>query len=988
MAMNASLTVADWQRLNGLLAIVLDLEVEARTQWLESLGAEDRHLRPVLVDLLAQADMTGFAAETSPPTSVARMASAAISAMRREQAGDRIGPWQLERLLAEGGMGAVWVAQRADGVMKRTAALKLPRAEWVDHGLSQRLARERAILARLQHPHIAVLFDAGLADGGRPYLALEYVDGVPIDAYCQGRELKDVLRLMVQVVRAVAYAHGQLVIHRDLKPANVLVTADGSPKLLDFGISKLIEREAAPVEATALTRLAGRPMTLAYAAPEQVLALPITVAADVYALGVMLAELLAGARLYRSQEPRALEAEILTGDLRVPSAIASDKARARALKGDLDAIVATALKRQPQERYDSAAALADDLERYLDGEPVRARPDSRAYRLKKFIARNALAVGAASAIVLALGAGLGLALWQGFVARDQAARATALNTFVLGLIRTADPNASVQTKAADVAMLHSIEDRIDHDFKGSPDQLLQLRVTVGEAYKNRGEMVAAQRVFQRAVDDASSYLHANDLRLLTAQVRAADERLIVSTAAAEQLGRAIEILRPKSRDNLEAAELLLDALLIRSTLVNEYGVPAYVSPEENTRTVDEMERLALDHFGPGSRQHLRAVGAKSGLVNLRSGPEATYPILATAMEQARLRNDGVIDSVDFLNASAVRAVLDCATGKVPQGLDTLWRLNSAVRTSHGPTSYLLEAILQGIADCLGAVDDKTAFGWVQDAYDIAALRERPPSTNLLHRAIAAWDWSTGARDVEAAERYYQKAIENVQAFPEEAIRDRLTAGLRLGRVCQLAQRGDAAEAARVAEPLIAGFNADYARINRLTPNQGAIWICYSDALRQLGRYDEAVKAAHTFAERCRAILRFAPGARCEHRALSAKAVVQLDAGRLEEARATLDERMKLAPKTEGDPRFPLAFARVMIASGRGAEAIEVTRDNYGGWLSTQPASPYTAEALYWFGRAYQAAGDKRGDWMVPQARQALAKSPVSYHKALAAGMAF
>ena len=208
MAMNASLTVADWQRLNGLLATVLDLEVEARTQWLESLGAEDRHLRPVLVDLLSQSDVTGFAAAGEPPTSVARMASAAISAMRREQAGDRIGPWQLERLLAEGGMGAVWVAQRADGVMQRRAALKLPRAEWVDHGLSQRLARERAILARLQHPHIAVLFDAGLADGGRPYLALEYVDGVPIDAYCQGRELKDVLRLMVQVVRAVAYAHG------------------------------------------------------------------------------------------------------------------------------------------------------------------------------------------------------------------------------------------------------------------------------------------------------------------------------------------------------------------------------------------------------------------------------------------------------------------------------------------------------------------------------------------------------------------------------------------------------------------------------------------------------------------------------------------------------------------------------------------------------------------------------------------------------------
>jgi tRNA A-37 threonylcarbamoyl transferase component Bud32 len=537
--------------LNRLLgrvqAGIFDLELEGpraggrrTTDWLDGLADEDRHLRPTLIDLLSQSEATGFVTAGEPPTAVARLAAEALSGMRREAAGDRIGPWRLERLLAEGGMGAVWEAARADGVMQRRAALKLPRAEWVDHGLAQRLARERAILARLQHPHIAVLFDAGLADGGRPYLALEYVDGVPIDAYCKGRELKDVLRLMVQVIRAVAYAHGQLVIHRDLKPANVLVTPDGSPKLLDFGISKLIEGDAPTAEATALTRLAGRPMTLAYAAPEQVLALPVTVAADVYALGVMLAELLAGARLYRATEPRALEAEILTGDLRLPSAIAADKARARLLKGDLDAIVATALKRQPAERYDSAAALADDLQRYLDGKPVRAQPDSTAYRLKKFVARNALAVGAASAIVLALGAGLGVALWQGFEARQQAQRATALNTFVLGLIRTADPNASAQTKAADVAMLNTIEQRIDSEFHGSPDQLLQLRVTVGEAYKNRGEMKAAQRVFQKAVDQAAPHTPANDLTLLTAQVRASDPSLIVSSAAATQLEHAIE----------------------------------------------------------------------------------------------------------------------------------------------------------------------------------------------------------------------------------------------------------------------------------------------------------------------------------------------------------------------------------------------------------------------------------------------------------------
>jgi tetratricopeptide (TPR) repeat protein/tRNA A-37 threonylcarbamoyl transferase component Bud32 len=984
--MNASLTVADWHRLNRLLEEGLELEGDARTNWLGGLPDGDHDLRPMLINLLSQSDATGFDGTSQTLQPVVQLASAAIAAMRREQAGDRIGPWQLERLLAEGGMGAVWVAERADGVMQRRAALKLPRAEWVDHGLSQRLARERAILARLQHPHIAVLFDAGLADGGRPYLALEYVDGVPIDAYCQGRELKDVLRLMVQVVRAVAYAHGQLVIHRDLKPANVLVTADGSPKLLDFGISKLIEGEATPVEATALTRLAGRPMTLAYAAPEQVLALPITVAADVYALGVMLAELLAGARLYRSQEPRALEAEILTGDLRVPSAIASDKARARALKGDLDAIVATALKRQPHERYDSAAALADDLERYLDGEPVRARPDRRAYRLKKFIARNTLAVGAASAIVLALGAGLGVALWQGTEARTQAQRATALNTFVLGLIRTADPNASAQTKAADVAMLNAIEQRIDTEFHGSPDQLLQLRVTVGEAYKNRGEMKAAQRVFQTAVDQASPHLPFNDLTLLTAQVRAADPDLIVSTASGAQLARAIETLRGLAPDDSAAADLLLDALLIRIELAQTYGVPDYLSHEETTRSVAEVESFALKHFGPGTRQHLRAARMVSVLAGLRQGNEPLRKVIDEALVQARARGVAVLESPEYLDLSITQAGLLCDQGSVAEGLNRLWPLANQARASHGAHSVQFERLYDWIGQCLSEAGDATAHAWVYDAYDIAAAREQPPSTHLMESAINAFNRALGARDFDTAERYYQLAVANAQAIPEQSIRDRRTQGLRNGRVCQLMQRGEAASAVEASQPMIEYYNAVYAKHGRLTPAQGGIWICTADALRQLRRYDEAIRIADTFGQRCRELKRVATGSDCEGRALAMRALAELDAGRPDAARATmqtLQDRLPASGRDGRDGRLRQVRVRLLIASGQAAEAVELMRQEYGNWLSLQPDSVYAAESLYWFGRAYQAAGDKRGHWMVQQAREQLAKSPVATHRRLA-----
>lgn len=980
------LAAADWHRLNRLLAEALDLEPPERTDWLATLPDDSRDLKPLLEQLLVGADSAGLEGTSQTLRPVVQLAAEAMATMRREQPGDRIGPWQLERLLAEGGMGAVWVAQRADGVMQRTAALKLPRAEWVDHGLAARIARERSVLARLQHPHIAMLYDAGLGDGGRPYLALEYVDGVAIDVWCRGRELREILRLFVQVVRAAAYAHGQLVIHRDLKPANVLVKADGTPKLLDFGISKLIEGEATAAEATALTRLAGRPMTLAYAAPEQILGLPITVAADIYALGVMLFELLTGARLYRAQAPRAMEAEILRGDLRPPGDAAADRPRARQLKGDLDAIVLTALKRQPPERYDSAAALADDLQRYLDGKPVRARPDSRTYRLKKFVARNALSVAAASAVVLALGIGLGVALWQGNEARQQAARATALNTFVLGLIRTADPNASRETKAADVAMLRAIEERVDHDFKGSPDQLLQLRVTVGDAYKNRGEMTAAQRVFQRAVDEASLRLPTDDLVLLTAQVRASDPDLIVSTAAAEQLGRAIAILRGRAGKDAGAAELLIDALLNRIAMAQYYGVPAHLTHEETTESVAELEGLASGRFGPGSRQHLRASRAAIELASLRYGSEAALKQIDTVLAPGRERGDGVTDSAEYLSLSIEHAGSRCATGNIADGLAGLWTLAEKVRASHGPTSLLLERIYEFIGGCLSDAGDATASGWIFDAYEIAASRERPPSTNLMRRANLAFNWAAGARDFKAAEHYYQKALQNSAAIPEEAIRDRLTMGLRNGRVCQLAQRGEADEAVRLAMPLLDYYNDVYAKLGRLTPAQGGIWICTADALRQLGRFDEAIRIAETFRVRCVELLRIAPSSGCAPRAAAMRAMVELDAGRVADALATIGDQLDRPPAPR-DPRLPIVLGRLLLAADRAPKAVEVLRDSYGGWLSMQPDSPYAAESLYWFGRAYQAVGDKRGGRMVAQARQRLATSPVATHRRLAAGHA-
>ena len=335
-----------------------------------------------------------------------------------DQPGDTIGTYRLLRELGSGGMGVVWLAERSDGLVKRPVALKLPHQVWQRAGLAERMAREREILATLTHPNIARLYDAGLTAEHRPFLAIEYVEGHPIDTYCRDRRLDSGarVRLFVQVANAVAYAHAKLVVHRDLKPANILVDADGQVRLLDFGIAKLLDQHQA--RETALTELSGRPLTLDYASPEQIRGEPLTIGSDVYSLGVVLYELLSGARPYKLKRDSrgALEDAILEADPPLPSAVAEPGSR-RSLRGDLDTIVLKALRKRPEERYATVHALVDDLERYLEGRPVLARSDGLWYRVRKFTARNAIAVGAAGAVLAAVVVGASVAAWQARVAR-------------------------------------------------------------------------------------------------------------------------------------------------------------------------------------------------------------------------------------------------------------------------------------------------------------------------------------------------------------------------------------------------------------------------------------------------------------------------------------------------------------------------------------------------------------------------------------------
>jgi serine/threonine protein kinase len=406
-----------WEHVQQLFDELCELDDASRGAMLDSLCQGDDRLRGEVERLLESHDRE----------------QAANAEQRDASIGRRFGAWQTVRLLARGGMGEVWLAQRADGNHEQVAALKILSPYLAVPDSLDRFRRERQLLARLEHPNIARLLDGGMGPDGDPFLVMEYVEGTRLDQYCDAQQMPIAarLRLFVKVCAAVNAAHQHFVVHRDLKPSNILVTPDGEPKLLDFGIAKVIDAEAGLFE-TATANVFLTPM---YASPEVLRGEPATAASDIYSLGVALYELLSGERPYDVSRlsPASLVEAITTKDPRRPSATTSDEpaaelARLRAstperlkgqLAGDLDSIALKALAKNPQERYASVAQLADDIERHLEGQPVTAVPLSRWYVSRKFVRRNRLAVSAAAVLLISLTAGLAGTLWQAQRARRE-----------------------------------------------------------------------------------------------------------------------------------------------------------------------------------------------------------------------------------------------------------------------------------------------------------------------------------------------------------------------------------------------------------------------------------------------------------------------------------------------------------------------------------------------------------------------------------------
>ena len=488
-----------WLRLSPHLDELLDLDPPARDERLHAIAGDDAELAAELARMLALEDgRDDFLAE---PIVVPK-------ALLRE--GSEVGPYRLETLLGEGGMGQVWRASRADGLYQRRVALKLLRPGLTDENLRLRFARERQILARLAHPHIAGLLDAGVSPEGLPYLALEYVEGEPITRYWQRLDvpLDARLRMFRQVCAAVSHAHANLVVHCDLKPSNILVTQDGQVRLLDFGIAKLLDGAAPRMDHT---RTGARAFTLHYAAPEQIRGAPVTTMTDVYSLGVVLYELLTGSKPYRlkRQSDAEWEEAILSHDPMRPSQrLLRDaealtglerqqlRRRARRLMGDLDNIVMRALCKQPEQRYPSVEALAEDLARHLAGRPVQARPQGLLYLARKYLRRHRWALAGTSAALVFIAVAVGVTWQQSREAVDEARRAQAMRDFIASVFEKAAETRDA--RAVDLrTLLDAAVERGDRELAREPVAQAELLGLVARLRMGLGDYSQALAVLER-----------------------------------------------------------------------------------------------------------------------------------------------------------------------------------------------------------------------------------------------------------------------------------------------------------------------------------------------------------------------------------------------------------------------------------------------------------------------------------------------------------
>ena len=608
-----------YQELKELFQAALELAPTERATMLDQACQSDPALRAEVDELLAAHEQTSDFDIAHPPVSVLANSTLAESNISQPMPGQHLGPYRILRELGHGGMGTVYLAERDDRQFKKQVALKVLRGGSSAHSLHsdiivRRFRQERQILASLEHPNIARLLDGGAMPEGRPYLVLEYVEGQPLDDYCDQHQLslRERLHVFRTVCAAVHYAHQNLVVHRDLKPSNILITSDGTPKLLDFGIAKILNPESfdqllsQPVDQT-LSSV--RLMTPAYASPEQVRGETITTASDVYSLGVVLYELLTGHRPYQFSssalhdttrviceveppKPSAIvtRAEIITNqDGREKATITPEEvSRARRegpeklrrqLAGDLDNIVLMALRKEPQRRYASVEQFSEDLRRYLDGLPVRASRDTFTYRSAKFVRRHRASVAAATVAALALLVGTVFALWQARiaarqrdVARLEKAKAESVNGFLQELLSFTHPEMYLpntqkgrETTVKDV--LDATVPLIESELANQPEVRVAIQRTIGISYVGLGQFDLAEKYLRQALD-TSLKLYGED-HPETARCLGALAGVLSNSVDSDSVSAIYQKLIPIFRRQQQAGNVNANEF---ATVLNNYSI--------------------------------------------------------------------------------------------------------------------------------------------------------------------------------------------------------------------------------------------------------------------------------------------------------------------------------------------------------------------------------------------------------------------------------
>ena len=746
-----------WRTLSRYLDEGLELPARDRDPWLATIAAQDAGLASDLRDMLAEHDLVSRERFLDGTVLDPRVAAGA------SLAGHVVGSYRLLSPIGEGGSGSVWLAERCDGSFEGRAAVKLLNLSAFRATGEEHFRREGTILAGLRHPRIAHLIDAGVSGTGQPYLVLEHVDGQPIDHYCEAHAL-DVdarLRLFLDVLDAVGHAHANLIVHRDLKPANVLVSKDGQVKLLDFGIAHLVhanaERERHRADSPEMTREIGRAMTPEYAAPEQLSGGPVTTATDIYALGVLLYQLLAGRHpAGQVASPAELVRSIAIDEPAPPSAVAPLNRR-RTLRGDLDAIVAKALKKSPADRYASVPMFADDVRRVLRCEPVSARPSTVRYRTITFIRRHTAAVAAAAGAFL-LVVGLTVVHTRRLeVERDrsarEAAKAVKVSELLMGLLTSADPYAPRVTPGEPTvrALLDGGAVRVQQELAGEPELQAEMLTMMGRTYRRLGVYERAQQLLEQAL--ASGRVAFGDTHVRIAQTLT-------------DLG----VVLSEKGEYARAAQTLEQALAMRRNLLGPEHADVAVTLVELGRVYQDeganpraeplqREALAIRRktLGPDNRETAVSLSDLASVLRLNGDLDAAETLLRQCLDlNRRTRGDEHPNTAATLHDLALIAAGRGEFRSAEAGLrDVLARQRRSLGPSHPVTAMTLNNLSRVLAR-LGRYDEAaTAME--------SALAVAQPALGRQHQLVAIYSINMAAVQLarnapDAAERLLRDAL--------------------------------------------------------------------------------------------------------------------------------------------------------------------------------------------------------------------------------------